>query len=442
MLPAKRGKVGENQNAVPFNRELKPPILSILASNGFCLDEQFDYLPLESLCAVGRTCKQLQHAAGIYFYQNFPMEEIVIGRDSKYSPIEQHIQQHPSILTNLAPYSRRIAIKCCDSGIFRHAATIKYRFTKDLGFYHSNDFNEDYYSCIMKMNADSGILKNILTLRFLECSDKFTGPFLNRILPLCTSLEYLILECDIPNGEWMHRRIPTLVGLKVDDYQRTDEIKSFLQANPQIKNISAEKDDILKMVQDIGLKLDDFELPYDCFSWRRLNALKRKGHLGRVQAMIRHTEYDDDVIDEFIKDMSKVTCLTSLQIWEYSYDFPDLSPLENLQKLSIEIGDMSSEQAEILSKSLNNLEEIYLETLSDVMPFVRRLPKLRIIEASDIENINLKVMNDDRKKLPNAETLKIFLRDEAYQQVRWRWTDLFLEMVEIRRAILTNLRWF
>lgn len=42
-------------------------------------------------------------------------------------------------------------------------------------------------------------------------------------------------------------------------------------------------------------------------------------------------------------------------------------------------------------------------------------------------------LNNDRKKLPGAEVLQIYLQEDTYHQIRWEYTDLLNDMVQIRR---------
>lgn len=468
MLPAKRIKSdGRIQNvAGPSNERRMPPILT-LDTGAF--DELFDYLSLEDLCAIGRTCKQLQHAAGKYFQQNYPFITVKFGELRIYSqtilhesfettPYGERIASNKLIQTNFAPYARRITIHGNEIEVFHLAAMSKCQSLKEITFDFFQNFTEHHYACIMKMD----FLDKISSLRFNFCYSKFCDALLDRILRSCVGLKSLAFIYTHSRGgissncDWIRQPVPTLERLETWNVSlQSIDLRMFLQANPQIKKVKTnEIDSVLKIVRKLGMELDELEYtPHNDAdrieekTFERLIALNKTGHIKNMQA---HFFDHGHNFHQNIVALEKIGCFTSLRI-----DFGrneiaiHVEKLVNLKKLHLDGFEMSPiVEADVWSKSLINLEEFYStrNSLLEVMPLARQLPKLQIIEVNPKSNtaVDLKALNDDRKKLTNARKLKIYLHNEAFQEIRWTSIDMFCDMVEVRKVIQRkgNCIWF
>lgn len=444
MLPIKRLKQNQEMNmALATNNARDSPILGLDVD---CLDELFDYLSMEDLCAIGRTCKRLHRAAGKYFAKYYPFEML--------SFIQNHngeiIQRVRSCETYFANYVRCILISD-DINIFRYAATKTYRHLKKITFRGNNVFSEDHYSCLAEMN----ILAQVSTIEIEFCTTSFRDSLLNRILQLCTNLKNLILVFSLPyeataNSNWKYQHCPTLERLEMKTCADPDLFEIFLRTNPHIKRLSMKYeniDSIFNTIQTSDMALDELELVV-CNSEAnrkicdKMIALNENGHVGKLK--VTHRCNRQQLTNRPISfTFENIGCLVSLEVdclnlsrCRY-HDVTKLALLVDLKKLHFSFTCISLDDAEILSKALINLEELRLgrNSLFVAMPFARRLPKLRIVRVEKITGLNfdLRALNNDRKQLPDAEVLKIYLKDDAYRQLRWTSIDLFLDLVEVRR---------
>lgn len=465
MLPAKRIKSDESSRNVagPSNERRMPPILT-LDTGAF--DELFDYLSLEDLCAIGRTCKQLQHAAGKYFQQNYPFIAVKFGDQGKsqqtilqesFETVPYKRTSNKFIQTNFAPYARSITIHGSEIKVFHLAAMSKCQSLKEITFDFGQNFTEHHYACIMKMD----FLNKISSLRFNFCHSKFCDALLDRILRSCVGLKSLAFIYTHSRGgissncDWIRQPVPTLERLETWNVSlQSIDLRMFLQANPQIKKVKTnEIDSLLKIVRELGMELDEFEyIPnynverIEKETLKRIVALNKTGHIKNMQA---HFVDIGRNFHQIFVALEKIGCFTSLRIARGRDETAvHIKKLVNLKKLHLDKFKMLPIEADMWSKLLINLEEFYSvhDSLFEVMPLARRLPKLQIIEVNQKSNtaVDLKALNDDRKKLTNARKLKIYLHDEAFQEIRWLSIDLFYDMVEVRKVIQRkgNCIWF
>lgn len=428
-----------------------------------CLDELFDYLSLRDLCAMGRTCKRLYRAAGKYFKQNYPFEALQLEYRRNGKIVHTVCIDYK---TNFNAYARRLMIDGDDINKYRFASTQKYPNLKMIIFQTVEDFSDDLFACIVKMN----ILAQVVAIKIVCCSHKFCFSILKNIFEqkLCANLKNLILintlhhddkdEMDLC-PEWRYQQCPMLERLEIEDffgYFYKNHLENFLRANPQIKNLAVRDDDsFLAMIRAITIKLD--ELEYADYSVRnelcdQMIALNENGYIKNLKLSI-------SCWDKPMDNLKDISCLVSVKIDCLDFELCPhhnatiIATLVNLKKLHFRrFTKLSLSDAERLSQTLSNLEELdfgYSNPLSTAIPFARRLPKLKIIKCrfglsatSHSSNIDLNALNNDRLQLPDAEILKIYLDDYAYVQVRWKSIDLFYDLVEVRRFRHKDGRYF
>lgn len=457
MPPIRRRMQREMDLALSSNAEEEP---SIFALDADCMEELFDYLPLRDLCSVGRTCKRLHRAAGKYFTQNYPFEAINFKRN--YTRIERiertssrtltykAVQSHQ---TNFANYARRVVIPReipihgDDNNVYNFIAASNYSCLKNIRFDRVNNFTEELSSCIIQMN----FLAQVSTIVLTDCSPEFCNSLLSRILQSFANLTNLVVRfCEDDSqsqnlmSDWRYQHCPTLERFELVDFGETDfnnSVEDFLRANPQIKKLKITYNDLrFDMIQTLGMELD--ELEYDCSSGNE--ARDQMLALIQNEAIKSLTLWVDVTVSDEVQQMitlKDVGCLSSVRACRLYDDDDDylarIAEVVKLKKLYLNVwAHISAATLEILSKSLVNLEELHLgQSLFGALPFGRRLPKLRIITAqyASDSDIDLKALNEHRMKLPDAEVLKIYLDDEAYNQVRWASIDLFYDLVEVRR---------
>lgn len=412
-----------------------------------CLWEIFDYISVADLCAMGMTCKRFHRAAGRYFNQNYPFETLSIlrRRDRKV------IQSVDCVETNFAEYARTVEI-FIDTGVYRYAAAHKFPNMKIIEFSQGHNFSDDDIACIAQIDN----LKNVETIKLIECSSEFTDALLNCILPFCTALKNLILDSSYmvdstAGAKWKYQHYPTLERfgvLQTHDHLQTVAI-DFFRANPQIKKLAAWDlygGDLSDRIRTSGIQLDELEYRGQIHDEIRdeIIALNAEGFVNCLKFdNLVCTYRDGRNLTENLQDLNWFTS-AAIHCHHFGecpqHNATTIGSLVSLKKLCLTTV-IPLDQAELLSDALVNLEELHLVTSSLLaLPFARRLPKLRVITVrvdfySRSLNFvtDLNALNNARRQLQDAEVLQIYLEDEAYRQIRWTSIYLFLDLVQVRR---------
>lgn len=429
----RKRRMEQEPSRIAKKRRTIPPSSSepsIFTLNADCLDEIFDYISLADLCSVGRTCKRLYRVAGKYFARNYPFKTICMGQTNRSNG--DVIQKIRNVCeTNFAPY--------------HFAAAHKYSNLKKIFFCELNNFSDDHFACIVKMN----ILAQVTTIELFGCSPEFCDIFLNRCLKMCTNLKNLMVTCSQGEGlnlEWTHQHVPTLERFEISGdcvYLESVDLQIFLQANPQIKRLSLmDYGSLSEIIRAVGMSIDEMEYIalFSIYS-DQIKASIGEGHIKNLKLWATCYATDGPPL---INDLEDINCLVSARIDCFDFGRCEahnalaLASFVNLRKLHFESTEISMDDAELLSKSLKNIEELHLGdfgSFPQAIPFARRLPELRIITAlkKSKKIVDIKALISDRHKLPNAKILKIYLADEAYRQLRWTSTDLNSDLVKIKR---------
>lgn len=93
--------------------------------------------------------KLLQHAASLYFRQNYPTIQIEFGYQDK----NWQTKLKGSILTNFAPLGQRIMIFVVELEDVSHAALNTYRNLNEIQFDCPHDVIIDFVKCISAINV-------------------------------------------------------------------------------------------------------------------------------------------------------------------------------------------------------------------------------------------------------------------------------------------------
>lgn len=416
-----------------------------------CFDLMFDYLGLDDLVSVGRTCKQLHGVASEYFVRNYPFAAIRFGENSN-GKIVHEINGNE---TNFGAFAQCLLIWHNDINIYRFVAANKYENLQKIEFKGCVQFSPDHHSIIAKMK----FLANVSTVVFNGCSPLFRDNVLDFILKFSTNINTLIMK-DTHDGrsdlDWIHRRSSTLEGLEIHDNIDlcAKDLKKFLRANPQIKRLSVPfNKSILQLIETNDMKLDELELRFDWSSYTarernmcdRINGLAGKGHIKHFKPCVNCGTQPPLSSLNSLNDIEcfssmKLSCQGNTRCMEPIGT--SLTSFVNLRKLEVDFDEFSADDADLLSRSLVALEEIDLgnNSLRLAEPFSRRLSLLHIIKSasSDEYIIDVAAWNRGRKKLPFVRKLKIFVSDEAYDKIRWTSAKLLCDMVEIRRLNQLN----
>ncbi|KAJ6647733.1 Chymotrypsinogen 2 [Pseudolycoriella hygida] len=431
-----RQKLNENQPDIVQSS----PILMVPIDD---LKVFLEHVKIDDLYSLGLTCKHLHQITGEFYRQNFPFEYIGI-RKIKGKWIQQ---TNTTQETNFGCFANELWIMG-QSGdnmeCFRFVANLKNNNLKKITFFNCANFT------IEEGQSLAETLKSVEHVEFSK--EKRSLNNFNHILKFCPNLKSLKVWNHSAAIEWPKQNYEMLERLDVYNKvgateDRLNGLKEFLQINPQIKhlaigtykNTNVSVNDVLLLLEDINMKLDILELESDNFKTEEsmsINAFQERGLYKELQITC-----SGDQKNSFI-NLHHIPCLTALKIQNRIFDINAvanmLAKIPNLKKFEME-QLVSKDHAEVLSKSLSNVEMINLRygPLEYALPFVENLPNLEMIQIhQESSGIQYKVqkLNEARKKLVNAKQLTIELHEPVFHQFKWASIDLDYELIKIQRA--------
>ena len=139
-------------------------------------------------------------------------------------------------------------------------------------------------------------------------------------------------------------------------------------------------------------------------------------------------------------DYRQLTSLESLSVKYFKVDY--LTHLTQLKELTIWKDDNDLEiEMELIAKGLVNLRTVFIDNalLDDVLQFIRYSVNLKKIRAEFDKGqgaLDLRKLNDERKKVAGACKVVIYVTTDIFLSTKWaaKNGDLNLNFIEIRRA--------
>ncbi|XP_031633806.1 uncharacterized protein LOC116347373 [Contarinia nasturtii] len=423
-----------------------------------CFDEIFEYLNMKDLHSFGQTCKRMNKVAGEYFKQNHSSAEKFCAKDGihtvysdKDGVINERIQT--SGFNNFMP---------CISHYHRDLGPLKYIKS------HISEFESTKHIYLVELEITNGriehfkqLLPQLEIVQHRGCT--LHGDFYDLILKYCKNLREIYIQNSAAgnriNGKlnWLLQEYPKLERFELmprDSYQ-FEELRNFFVRNPNVQRFSTTAGFLWKngdIFLNSNAKLDILELKGFYFStWfssvgnqtskislELLNQLHEQGFYKRLYIYV-------DVVDEF--DSTLFASLKGLELlcirwFDESYN---LAQLTNLRELII-LDRSKAKDMEILANGLIKLERLYIDLASfdDIMPFIRRSPKLNKIKFLPRNKgviLNLTLLNIERAKLVGARKIIIYTRDDVFLATKWttRNGDTNLSFIEMIRS--DSLEW-
>lgn len=455
--------IGGNSTNIFPNDQIQSEIFKLKMDH---FEELFDWLSLEDLVMLGKTCQRMRRIVGYYFKTN-------------YSAIKPRVESH-GIYVEKVP-SRDIKLKKLSAYVkrlkFTYLELIKYYWDEEI-----NDCNWITKAIIPRITSD-----RFKWLTEIQCEVVFTEKGISRIkkilaqletvklvfpnfvnedgelydsfLQYCTKLKKLFVQGWTntaivgADNSWMHRKYPSLEHFELtthDDESLTEEIKelqTFLAQN-NIKYFATNVEKILanrnaftnSQFEVLSIGFCDAETLIS--SREFLNDLHERGvfkQLHVYSTFIVHYPSNAKITQQTVNRLNLFSGFTKLYIKGMA-DETDLSVLNNLKQLCI--GDASCvPDMEILSVKLNSIQFIQFKTaeFDNLLPFIRHSPKLSTIVVFNLdmndENISkLEQVNKERVKLSNARKITIFVEESVYLRVKWIKSVTNWKLIEIKRG--------
>lgn len=484
----------------PLNqRSMKQPT-DFLALNDKVLLEIFKYLPLNDVCSLSQTCRRMHALGASHFMLNYK-SKVIVFVDWWYGNLttfpnqiqEKYIEcfaKNMRSVTLLKHFSTINAMKKlsqfyqCGAGATPPIKAIRF-------------VNWKLDVSIALITPIAAILKNIESLTFEDTSiNADLNGYLFGFLPNLKRLTVLGFPNNDPrfgsissNSIWMQPPCPTLEYFawhKGSTINRRDEfpaieIVRFLKINPGIKFVSLRLNskEQLKMLMATGIQVNELFFTIACKSFDQneaeideiMNELKvfcekQKSMkvINDVQRIRLHLKIDGY---DFKEKSGQLELLAPYIVGIYFESFilecfaPVFPKLINLKVLQVS----EYVRAELL-RLLPNLEEIFVGCLAlplssydkDMLTLGSRLPKLKKLYFNgymhrslrnylayggcmdDFSEENFGVfekIDNERKKLPGAQKLKIYLeveQDLRKEKVNYDMT----EIVRTQTEAITN----
>lgn len=438
-----------------------PPPKNLLSLDVDCLVEIFSSLTLKDLAIVSRTCKRLNKIVGNVLQTNYsglPIQVVpneiltmnyehtvrLTGLEKSIQNItfsfESHDQEGLGLLA-----ARYIGPKCN-------------KLIKRMQFF-SCYLNRPMISCI------EDLLKNIETLVIHKSA---VHPDIYDSLPtICTNVKRLcISEVEFHNvnkgeNQWLLRHYPQLEHLEwVPPRGREHEVlelPTFFENNPGVRCFSTQFACLLNshlLLESNHMELDDLIVtsysgymetvfgltrgshhvrvltPWQLDQCVLLNKLHDQGKYRRLH--IGASDLDQSTLDAFIalKSLESLHFLSSIRL--------DLSHLTNLKDLWLQKMENLTD-INVHATKLVNLQRIQVfdASTNEILPFISKsklLTKLKIGRLPTESYLNLKGLNEFRKKLIGALKLTIYVPESVFIATRCEENETNFDCIEMRQA--------
>lgn len=420
--------VNANKNDVADSQAQESAIFKL---NAICCDDLFEWLPLEDLHSLGQTCKRMHRLTGLYFQENYKGIFIYRGGDIHYNGFIQFVRSIQFHFCAKISDVQYIATNC-DS-------------LREVGFFGKIDKSK--IDCL-KVKLDR--IENIQLI--------FT-PYMNGsldiyydILRFCTNLKSLSIDIMWErdnNNEWMYHKYPKLQQLTIREYGtlNDDAFKIFLKLNTQLQILVIFEETLLRNNEHIinsKVQLDILHTSFDSKSnWvdncKIVNNLHANGVYKRLSFIVQNEDVCQDRLNQIGK-LRGLQFLSTCRDLKRNLRFPTIETIRNLTI----IGSLQLKYMENMVDSFPNLREVtitsYEMKIENLIPFIRRLPQLKAIGIPHFEqNLDLLVLNEERKKLSGACKLTIYVPEHIYFRTMETYFYANCNLIEIKRLNLSNM---
>lgn len=274
--------------------------------------------------------------------------------------------------------------------------------------------------------------------------------FHENILKHCTQLKQLMINSwrgdfttKLGNG-WLHQNYPTLEHIGVTNVDETCmELENFFQQNPNVRTFTTSfkfiwnnRDWLLAS----NIKIDRLDITDEDFNWgfemlgvrAVLAKIHGRGFYQRLYLYIHLCPH------ELLPDLALLPAIEHLSLMRRNWF--ELSAMVNMKSLYI------SSDWEVRMNSLMNVHTISLglATFDKIESLIQRCPKLEQIKIGSLLPypgseryfvdgiIDLPALNNERKKLENAQKITIFIEEDIFLENKWK-QSIDLSLIKLER---------
>lgn len=413
--------------------------------NQDCCVSAFDFLQLKDLISISQTCKRFNQIAGYILHKNYAELQIVCQKDGIYITDSEFLYKGYFFLE----YIHKLTFFRERDFQYLHIAQPKLWGLKKIEL-HNIVLTAVELECLKKVFA------KVEHLQIHE--SKLDGNFHETMLVRCPNLKRLSLfqyaeesSIIIGNGnEWFRQSYPSLESFELHTSTgiRGDELKAFLEINPNIRQFGTSRQTIEwsgDLWMNANIQLDEMTFEIHCIDigmihW--LNKLHEQGFYQRLKLSFTRPILKGGVRLASINGLEKV----SFRDGEFRNSYDDLIYLATstrLKELCIhEIQQIADFFA--LPTSLTTLEriEINIATFDDIWPFICQAVKLKTIIVHSLHNgihfstatkiIDLTALNKEREKLDGAHKITIYVKEKIYVATKYNDVTNF-SLIRLKR---------
>lgn len=421
---------------------------SIWKLNLDCFYDVFDYLNLDDLIAIGRTCKWMQRLAGQFIHENYR------AKRKTCHGIDIYMSWPPRNVAIFCEFFEKMYIFGNFSSGYNYVGLNCTSFLCELRMTQI-DLTDYEIECI------KGILNGVEIVEMEHCTIK--SDFYENFLRFCPKLKRLSVSRSSydrdhgivigSNNDWLFRTYPTLEHLELTDLYEfmNQELMAFFQRNPNVRIFSTDAKSLLAN-RDAFLECDI-----------KLNRLAIEFHPQAINSEIEPNAIVDFFYKQLIK-LHKRAFFQELHLYitflDHQINVQKLFTLEPLTMLggyinSIEVSAANVTELNItegcsvidldsLPDKVPNLERIHFSNASSdhILPFIRHSPKLmqmkieNLIDGSHLLNgaLDLNALNLKRQKLIKARKLIIYVNERVFLATKWQNMQMFFNRLEVRRG--------
>lgn len=413
-----------------------------------CFEELFEFLPIDDLVSIGKTCKRLQQLAGYCFQRNYASIEKWMNPDGKISDISEKL--------NLNYFIRnidRICFKTKESlEMFRNKQSKFVRLKRMAFLFFSMRSADASALTSFQIDCVKEKLNQIEVLRLFYCD--IDGDLHRKILKFCTNLKRLIID-GIADGrnDWLSKNYPTLEYCEFHPRypcREFSELITFIGLNPTIRMFSTDAIFLFlnrTTMLHSKIELDDLAVvldPSDGYHFHAIcefiSDLYDQGVYKRL-----HLYIFKDLCQDNFDGITILKSVTKLYIG-YVKNGPIKLPIfADLKEICIRRSDEISNMVDVASK-FQNLERVDLGRCSstELVLFISLTVKLLKIKVNDLSAgihyddngniLDLVRLNNLRQKLNVSDKLTLYVKENIYLSTKRAMRNTDLSHIVMKRA--------
>lgn len=381
-------------------------------------------MPLNSLCALNKTCKSLRNATKEYFRCNYPTQEFEIGDEFVFE--EQQVECFGRDVPALCIYDSSI-----EDFLFAGSNINRNLINKDVPLREiifEQTYELENQISNAHIDAIGSILENVKTVHAIDCD--FEEGCLEYLLDKCTNIKDLSIKAckDLSIFKLQFEKYLTLRNILIQIHSKTNAehaMRLLSQQNLQLDEL------VLSFGKEHQHHLDSV--------FKELNIMQKKSFFKRL-----YLSFDKKSMSDHINKLVSIECLEGV-LCGYTIGssidnhIEDIARLQQLKYLNI---NRLLENADLIAVNLQELQEVEISVASidTINSFVRhsaKLAKLHIEQIRSNEGTSVKfdafTLNRRRSMLVYARKLDIYVPEKNFIKLKWSSVTMKSDLVEIKR---------